>query len=129
MPIFQKLLDMLKLQGTRDTESGITNEEIKRDAEVLSKQSSAISHPRNSSSALQHMPGFSQLRGGDQVHGIGNLEGLLYAVNAGADLLYSCHDTLTCFLYASSAPRICSVTAPGSVPVDWISSTRPPCSA
>ena len=66
MPIFQKLLDMLKLQGTRDTESGITNEEIKRDAEVLSKQSSAISHPRNSSSALQHS--FADLSANTNTH-------------------------------------------------------------
>ena len=54
MSIFQKLLDMLKLQSTRDMESDITDEEVKRNAEVLSEQSSAISHPRNSPSALQH---------------------------------------------------------------------------
>ena len=47
--------------------------------------------------SVQLLPRLAQFGGGDQVHGVGDFQGLLHTVNACADLLHACHQPFTCF--------------------------------
>ena len=46
--------------------------------------------------AIELLAGLAHLGGGDQIHGIGDLQGLIHALDAGTDLFYACHCALTC---------------------------------
>ena len=63
------------------------------------------------------LPGLLKIGGGDEIHGVGDLQGLLHAFDVGADLFYACHVALTRFLALSSTERMVSMAGPLRFPV------------